>query len=100
MSCLKNSARRYQTNTNQSLDGLSGETVNMGAAHGSAEKKGDYVDSEILREMSVPQDSLFAILQPHIIPMETVRSRGYGPALDIVQLLIGVQPTCDMVLEI
>ena len=100
MSCLKNSARRYQTNTYQSLDGLSGETVNMGAAHSSAEKKGDYVDSEILREMSVPQDTLFAILQPHIIPMETVRSRGYGPALDIVQLLIGVQPTCDMVLEI
>lgn len=61
---------------------------------------GKYVNPEELRELSVPQDTLFAILQPQLISMEDLHARGWTPALKMVELLLGVQPTCDMVLEI
>lgn len=60
-----------------------------------------HVDPKTLRNLkNVPQDTLFALLQPHIVPMETIRARGYGSLLEIVHILIGVVPTCDMLLEI
>jgi len=67
----------------------------------TATSQTQHVDPADLKKLQgVPQDTLFAILQPHIVPMETLRARGYGSVLEIVQLLLGVVPTCDMLLEI
>jgi hypothetical protein len=65
----------------------------------AASSKG-HVDEAALANLVVPQDTLFALLQAHLVPMETIRRRGYDKVLRLVQILIGIQPSCDMVLEI
>mmetsp|Transcript_25557 Transcript_25557/g.46999 ORF Transcript_25557/g.46999 Transcript_25557/m.46999 type:complete len:466 (+) Transcript_25557:109-1506(+) len=62
--------------------------------------KPHHVETAYLRSMDVSEGSLFSIFQPHLVPMEVIRSRGYSSVLSIVQHMIGVQPTCDGVLEI
>lgn len=57
-------------------------------------------DAEYLRTIKVPSSSLFSLFQPHLVPIDVIRSRGYSSVLSLVQHMIGVQPTCDMVLEI
>jgi alkylhydroperoxidase family enzyme len=82
---------------------LAGGTAVMMAAVVYAVKKHSqphHEDTEYLRTMKVPSDSLFSIFQPHLVPMQVIRSRGYSSVLSLVQHMIGVQPTCDMVLEI
>ena len=60
-----------------------------------------HADAAELRTQKLPDDSLFPLLQPNLVPMEEIAtSRGYGPVLHLVQSLIGLQPTCDMALEI
>lgn len=62
--------------------------------------KPHHVDVTYLKSMDVDEGCLFSILQPHIVPMEEISSRGYYSVLSLVQHMIGIQPTCDMVLEI
>ncbi|KAI9021376.1 hypothetical protein DFJ74DRAFT_768992 [Hyaloraphidium curvatum] len=69
-----------------------------------------FVDAAALSAAALPapRDTLFSLLQPHLVPMDELRKRGppwakgltYAPLLELVQVLIGVQPTCDMLLEI
>ncbi|CAB9505686.1 carboxymuconolactone decarboxylase [Seminavis robusta] len=59
-----------------------------------------HVDIKALKALQVPKDSLFRIFQPHLVPMDEISARGYSSVLAIVQECIGVQPTCDTVLEI
>jgi len=62
--------------------------------------KPHHVDASFLKSMDVDQGSLFSILQPHIVPMEEISLRGYSSVLSLVQHMIGIQPTCDTVVEI
>lgn len=57
-------------------------------------------DINVLRNMKVSDDTLFPLLQPHLVPMEEIEKLGYSSVLSLVQILIGVRPTCDMVLQI
>jgi hypothetical protein len=66
----------------------------------TASKGNNVVDEDALANLVVPQDTLFALLQAHLVPMGTVRRRGYDKVLRLVELLIGVQPISDMVLQI
>lgn len=59
-----------------------------------------HVDAESLRSCTVSKDSLFSIFQPHLVDMNEIQKRGYSSVLSIVQHMIGVQPSCDTVLEI
>ena len=60
-----------------------------------------HVTVEELQSLQVPSESLFRIFQPHLISMQEIAySRGYSSVFSLVQVLIGVVPTCDMVLEI
>jgi alkylhydroperoxidase family enzyme len=60
----------------------------------------NYVDPATLQSLQVDQDTLFAFLQPHIIPMETIRQNGHAKILRLVQILIGIQPTANMLMAI
>mmetsp|Transcript_4280 Transcript_4280/g.7136 ORF Transcript_4280/g.7136 Transcript_4280/m.7136 type:complete len:455 (+) Transcript_4280:125-1489(+) len=44
--------------------------------------------------------TLASLIQDEAIPMDQVRSKGYGCMMNLVQALIGVVPTCDSYLEI
>ena len=59
-----------------------------------------HVNVKELQSLNVPRESLFRIFQPHLIAMNEIASRGYSSVFSLVQVLIGVVPTCDMVLEI
>lgn len=64
-------------------------------------RKQVHEDLEALLRAKVPDDSLFPLLQPYLVGMEEISNkRGYSSVLNIVQCMIGVQPTCDMALEI
>jgi len=60
-----------------------------------------HVDVHELQHCQLPDDTLFPLLQPHLISIaELAQDRGYSSVLHLVQAMIGVQPTCDMALEI
>lgn len=62
--------------------------------------KTKHEDTEELKRLRVPDDTLFSIFQPYLVSMESLSKEGYSSVLSLVQMLIGVQPTCDMVLGI
>jgi hypothetical protein len=60
-----------------------------------------YEDVEELKEAAIPDETLFPLFQPHLVPMAEIRKRGgHSAVLSLVQNIIGLIPTCDMVLEI
>lgn len=59
-----------------------------------------HADIDSLRTLKLPPNSLFRLFQPHLVPLEDVKAKGGGAALSIVQAIIGVQPTSNMVLSI
>ena len=70
------------------------------ALHQQNKNGAKHADVETLKNLNVPQNSLFRIFQPHLVSLEEAKSKGFGAALSIVQILIGVQPTTNMVLNI
>eukprot|EP00931_Biecheleriopsis_adriatica_P105449 TRINITY_DN80010_c0_g1_i1.p1 TRINITY_DN80010_c0_g1~~TRINITY_DN80010_c0_g1_i1.p1 ORF type:complete len:487 (-),score=83.65 TRINITY_DN80010_c0_g1_i1:118-1521(-) len=59
-----------------------------------------YTHSSGLESLSdIPQDTLFAILQQHLVPMEAVHANN-SSLMEIVQLLLGVVPGVYQLLEI
>jgi hypothetical protein len=59
-----------------------------------------HVDFDQVQNLKVPNDTIFSLLQPHLVPMHVIKDRGYSSLLSLVNVLIGVQLTCDMALEI
>ena len=57
-------------------------------------------DVEKIRQAKLPGDTIFSLLQPYLVDMRELSKRGYSSVLNLVQAMIGVQPTCDMALEI
>lgn len=57
-------------------------------------------DLSVVRSMKVADDTIFSLLQPHLISIDEIAKLGYSPVLSLVQILIGVRPTCDMALQI
>ncbi len=56
-------------------------------------------DTEKVRRAAANPDSLFGLLQADLVPFEELEDE-FGPALKMVQQLIGVQPSCDPALAI
>lgn len=57
-------------------------------------------DLESLRSLPLPKNSIFRIIQPHLLSLQEVAKQGWAAPLAIVQLMIGVRPTCSMVLHL
>jgi hypothetical protein len=57
-------------------------------------------DYRAVQSLKVPDDTIFPLLQPHLIAVEEIAKLGYSSTLSLVQILIGVIPTCDMALQI
>jgi hypothetical protein len=57
-------------------------------------------DYRVVQSLKVPDDTIFPLLQPHLIPVEEIAKLGYSSTLSLVQILIGVIPTSDMALQI
>lgn len=58
-------------------------------------------NEKFLKMVDIPSNSLFRIFHRHLLSMKEIDTeRGYSSVLAIVQIMIGIRPTCDMVLEI
>ena len=57
-------------------------------------------DLSVIQSMKAPDDTVFPLLQPHLISIDEIAKLGYSSVLSLVQILIGVRPTCDMALQI
>ena len=76
---------------------LAGAVVYAVRLHGRTRK---HEDVEDVAALDASDDTIFPLLQRHLVPMGVIEGRGYSSVLSLVQLLIGVRPTCDMALEI
>ncbi len=56
-------------------------------------------DVNAVRSAPACPDSLFSLLQPHLVPFEALEDE-FGPALVLVQVVLGLQPSCDLALGI
>ena len=65
--------------------------------HGRTRKQEDV---EEVAALDASDDTIFPLLQRHLVPMNVVEERGYSSVLSLVQVMIGTRPTCDMALEI
>jgi len=65
--------------------------------HGKTRKQEDV---EEVAALDASDDTIFPLLQRHLVPMNVVEERGYSSVLSLVQVMIGTRPTCDMALEI
>ncbi len=76
---------------------LAGAVVYAVRLHGKTRK---HEDVKAVAALNVSDDTIFPLLQEHLVPMGVIEERGYSSVLSLVQLLIGCRPTCDMALEI
>ena len=65
--------------------------------HGRTRKQEDVKE---VAALDASDDTMFPLLQGHLVPMNVVEERGYSSVLSLVQVMIGTRPTCDMALEI
>ena len=54
------------------------------ASHQQNKNGAKHADVETLKNLNVPQNSLFRIFQPQLVSLEEVKAKGFGAALSIV----------------
>lgn len=59
-----------------------------------------YENPRLLEEVHFKDESLFPLLQSHMVSIEEICKRGYAAVLSVVQMMIGVRPTGAMVMAI
>ena len=61
----------------------------------------NHASRKVLQSLNVPSNSLFRILQSHLIPMDVISDEwGYSSVLIMANAMLGLIPSSDMVLAI